>query len=192
MRPTIEIQSAACGALVGCFVPKTRIIANPSLQFCEMSTVDEPSRLDSSSNSLAAGERVNVRPASPLTWRLPRPATVTQDALLQASYEYRRSVINNIVFKDMLHLRQLLLIYRQIVYVEPHQLHEFDEKIRYLDDMVDAFITKWTFRTHNWSTDSTSKTFPTEYAELIHEMVDFIAKARSVMQFVYKLHVRRR
>lgn len=140
-------------------------------------------------NSMAAGERVNVLPANSQTWRLPRVTTVTSDAQLQARYEQRHSVINDVVLKDMLRLRELLQSYRQYVHVEPHQLLKLDGKIRYMDHMVDAFIMKWTFKTNNWSVDSASKNFPEEFGKLLHEMMKFVACARGVMRYAYGLNI---
>lgn len=159
-------------------------IANSSLQDYEMLAVDE--HFGNLSVSLAAGERVNAKPANCLTWCLPRVITVTQDALLQASYEHRHSIINNIVFKDMLHLRELL-IYRRMAFVEPHKLQKLDQKIRYLDDMVDSFIKKWTYQTNIWSRNATSKEFLGQYAQLTHKIIEFIGNARNVMQYAQGL-----
>ncbi|XKL63913.1 hypothetical protein PGB90_006277 [Kerria lacca] len=143
----------------------------------------------SATDSLAAGERVKVLPASVQTWCLPQVTTVTHDVQLQARYEQRHTIINDVVLRDMLRLRELLLAYRQLVYIEPHQLLKLDDKIRCMDDMVDNFIMKWTFKTNKWSIDSTSKNFPEEFGKLVHEVIKFVASARSVMRYAYSLNI---
>ncbi len=143
--------------------------------------------LGSGRDLMAGGERVKALPATLQTWCLPRATIVTRDPRLQARYEQRRNIMNDIVLRDMLRLRELLQAYRELLYAEPHHLLRLDQKIRYMDDMVSAFITKWTFKTHRWSVDATSD-FPKEFGKLISEIINFVASARSVMRYAYSLN----
>lgn len=132
---------------------------------------------------LASGERANAEPVSLWTLCLPGVTTVIQDVQLQAGYELRRYIINIIIFKDLHRLRDLLLDYRQLVCLEPHRLLKLDQKMRYMDDMVDAFIRKWTFKSTVWSRNSASRDFLRQHAKLIRETIKFVVSAKSIMQY---------
>lgn len=133
---------------------------------------------------LASGEHVSPFRHLPDALLLPVPKIVGDDHLLHSQLVQCHSRVNELIAGRLLHLRNLLNRCHGLPCFDAHDTLESDLQMRYLENVVHAFVTKWSQRIARWSYDMAGDEYVREVNSLFEDVADFNGTLSSVEKYV--------